>query len=118
MCTCMYSIIGLVIPGPLLGRSPHVHPAISRPAEDPRLDPKYLPSAPDGMSAVTATTAAMQDPLLSSVTPGVLRPPPAERGGGRVGGRGRGGGGRRGGRGGRKGSAEPVPLLSAYFPNS
>ena len=123
----------LAIPGPLLGRSsPHVQPATSRPAEpveQPRLDPKYLPqpSAQDGVPSTTATTTAALDPL-SSVTPGVLRPPTGGRGGGglvggRGGGRGgrggRGGGGREGGgRGGKKGNAEPVPLLSAYFPNS
>lgn len=87
-------------------------PALSKAVEEPCLDPKYLPHmrGPEGTAAAPVAHRTPPVDPLSSVTPGVLRPPAAGRGGGR------GRGGR--GRGEKRGNAEQVPLLSAYFPNS
>lgn len=79
-------------------------------AEELCLDPKYLPLPRGPEGAVTVPVVQGTSPVdsLSSVTPGVLRPPAVGRGGGR--------GGK--GRGEKRGNTEQVPLLSAYFPNS
>ena len=102
--------------GPALKKSlPQVKPSPSQASEGPHLDPKYLPQRPqpEMSSAPSALTPSVDH--LTSVTPGVLRPAVGGRVGGR-GGRGRGGrGGRE--RGGVKGTAEQVPLRSAYFPS-
>ena len=96
--------------GPALKKSlPQVKPS---PSEGPHLDPKYLPQRPQPETSSTAPSALTPSvDHLTSVTPGVLRPAVGGRGG-----RGRGGrGGRE--RGGVKGTAEQVPLRSAYFPS-
>ena len=70
-------------------------------SDEPSLDPKYFPHP----SSLPEPTQA--PPILTSVTPGVLRPPSGGRGG--RGGRGRGG---------RRVTEQQIPLTSAYFPNS
>lgn len=97
------------VSGHPLKKSPQVK--TSKNAEELCLDPKYLPlRGPEGAVTVPMVLGASPVDPLSSVTPGLLRPPAVGKGG-------RGGRGGKG-RGEKRGNTDQVPLLSAYFPNS